>query len=30
LTRLSNLNIMPTKFGDSNNSQNDIILPRNV
>jgi hypothetical protein len=30
LTQLSNLNIMPTKFGDSNNSQNDIILPRNV
>lgn len=30
MTQASNLNIIPTKFGDSNSSQNDIILPRNV
>ena len=30
LTQVSNLNIMPTKFGDTNNNQNDVILPRNI
>ena len=30
LTRISNLNIMNTRFGDTNNSQNDTILPRNI
>ena len=30
MTRASNLNIVKTRFGDTNNSQNDITLPRNV
>jgi len=30
LTRMSNLNIIPTRYGDSSGNQNDITLPRNV
>lgn len=30
MAQISNLNIMPTKFGDTNNSQNDVTLPRNI
>ena len=30
MTRISNLNIAKTRFGDTNDSQNDVILPRNI
>ena len=30
MSNVSNLNIAPSRFGDTNSSQNDVILPRNV
>lgn len=30
MTRASNLNIIKTRFSDTNNAQNDITLPRNI